>query len=158
MTGGYPGGQAEYVRVPFGDVNLLKVPDDISEEKVLFLSDILCTSWHANELADVRPGNTVAVWGAGPVGLLAAMWAKYRGASSVTIIDNIEYRLDVARTRIGVDVIDFSKEDAHLALLKKYPYGVDCCLDCVGFRYPQEKKHKVEMKMKLEQDCPEVVN
>lgn len=95
MTGGYEGGQAEYVRVPYADVNCLKVPITIPDEKCLLLSDILCTAWHANELGNVSKGQTVAVWGCGPVGLLAIAWAKFRGAKRVIAIDVCNYRLEV---------------------------------------------------------------
>jgi len=87
LTGGYPGGQAEFCRVPFADNNLLKVPDSIKDESALFLSDVLCTSWHACEMGEVGEGKTVAIWGIGPVGLLTAAWAKYRGASRIICID-----------------------------------------------------------------------
>jgi len=95
LTGGYEGGQAEYVRVPFADTNCLKVPITVPDEKCLFLSDILCTSWHANELGQVSKDQVVAVWGCGPVGLLSLAWAKFRGAKRIIAIDVCEYRLQV---------------------------------------------------------------
>jgi len=96
LTGGYEGGQAEFVRIPFADVNLLKIPQGLPDEKVLFLSDIASTGWHATELGEVKAGQTVAIWGAGPVGLMACMWSKYRGATKIILIDAVESRLNLA--------------------------------------------------------------
>jgi len=157
LTGGYDGGQAEFARVPIADVNLIRVPDGMRDEQVLFLSDIVCTGWHGNELAEVRQGDTVAVWGCGPVGLMAQAWARFRGASRVIGIDCNPHRLDVAR-RIGSEVIDFSVTGDVVAALKQLiPGGPDCCIDCVGFRFPKTFTRKLEHTI-LEKDSTDVVN
>jgi len=157
LLGGYDGGQADYLRVPFADMNCLKIPAGVSDEKVLFLSDILCTSWHANELAAVSKGQTVAIWGAGPVGLLAAMWAKFRGAARVIIIDKLNYRLVVAQSRLNCDVIDASVTNVVEAMHQICPGGPDVALECVGFRFPESIVHKMERLLRAETDTPEVL-
>jgi threonine dehydrogenase-like Zn-dependent dehydrogenase len=156
LLGGYEGGQAQFVRVPYADFNCLKVPPTLPDEKVLFLSDIACTGWHANELAGVSKGHRVAIWGLGPVGLMAAMWAKFRGASEVFGIDAVPSRLDKA-SQIGIRVIDFSKEDTISTLKKLCPGGPDISIDAVGFRFPKSLLHKMERMMKLETDAPEIL-
>src|SRR3954468_14998534 len=111
LTGGFAGGQAEYARVPFADVNPLKVPDSLSDEQVLFLSDILPTSYMGAEMCDIEPGDIVAVWGAGPVGLFAMMSARMLGAERIIGIDRFDYRLAMARERAGAETIDYEQED-----------------------------------------------
>src|ERR671926_1587993 len=93
LTGGYAGGQAEYARVPFADVGPLKIESDLSDEQVLFLSDVLPTGYMGAEMCDIHPGDVIAVWGAGPVGLFAAASAFLLGAERVIVIDRYEYRL-----------------------------------------------------------------
>ena len=85
--GGYDGCQAEYVRVPFADVNLFPIPDDVDDRHAILVADILCTGYHGAELADVKPGDKVVVYGCGPVGLMNQMWCRYRGAAVVVAID-----------------------------------------------------------------------
>jgi threonine dehydrogenase-like Zn-dependent dehydrogenase len=134
LTGAYDGGQAEFVRVPFADLNCLKVPDSLPDEKALFLSDIVCTAWHGCELGEVSKGQVVAIWGAGPVGLLCAQWCKVRGASKVIVIDNVIPRLDLA-SRLGAHVINFSSVSSVTdEIAKLIPGGPDVCIDCAGFR------------------------
>src|SRR5919199_1063284 len=114
LTGGYAGGQAEYARVPFADFGLFKVDDDLTDEQVLFLTDILPTGYMAAEMADIARGDVVAVWGAGPVGLFAIASAVLLGAEQVIAIDQYDYRLDMARNKAGAtDLINFS-EDADI--------------------------------------------
>ena len=125
-TGGYEGGQADYVRVPLADYNCLKVPDELKDEQVLFLSDILCTGWHATELAQVKEGDIVAVWGLGPVGMMVCMWAKYKKALKVIGVDCVPDRLLMAQNKLGIDVIDFEKEDVIERLKVLAPGGPDC--------------------------------
>src|SRR3954451_17662871 len=96
LTGGYAGGQAEYARVPFANVGPIKVPDELTDEQVLFLSDILPTGYMAAENCNIHPGDTVAVWGCGPVGLFAIQSAFLLGAERVIAIDRFEYRLAMA--------------------------------------------------------------
>lgn len=105
LTGGYPGGQAEYVRVPFSDVGPIVIPEGMDDDQVLFLSDILPTGWMAAENAQIEPGDTVAVWGCGPVGLFAIQSARLMGAETVIAIDHYPNRLALART-LGARVID----------------------------------------------------
>src|SRR5438270_5097380 len=101
LTGGYAGGQAEYARVPFADVGPLKIESDLTDEQVLFLSDILPTGYMGAEMCDITPGDVVAVWGCGPVGQFAIASAFLLGASKVVAIDRFAYRLDTARDRAG---------------------------------------------------------
>jgi threonine dehydrogenase-like Zn-dependent dehydrogenase len=141
QTGGFDGGQAEYVRVPIGDFNCLRLPDDLPDEKAVLLSDIVCTSWFGNELADVKPGNTVAVWGCGPVGLLALGWAKYRGAKQIIAIDKYPYRLEIAK-KLGAVVINPDKEDVLQTIFNLEPSGVHSCIDCTGYHPERENLPK----------------
>lgn len=97
LTGGYSGGQAEYVRVPFSDVGRIVVPDDLADDQVLFLSDILPTGWMAAESCEIRPGDRVAIWGCGTVGLFSLQSAPLMGAGQVIAIDHHPRRLDLAR-------------------------------------------------------------
>jgi threonine dehydrogenase-like Zn-dependent dehydrogenase len=132
LTGGYPGGQAEYVRVPFSDIGPIVIPEAIEDEKVLFLSDILPTGWMAAENADIEEGDTVAVWGAGPVGLFAVQSALIMGAHQVIAIDHFPHRLELARG-LGAKVIDFSQTHVGEALLEMTGgLGPDAVIDAVG--------------------------
>jgi len=158
LLGGYDGCQAEYVRVPIADINCLKVPENIADEKLVFLSDVLCTAWHANELGYVGEGQTVAVWGCGPVGLLTQMWAKFRGAKRVIAIDDVPYRLDIARNKLGSEVINFGEVDVLTTLRDIVPGGPDVCIDAVGFRFPKNLAHKLQRALKLETDAPTVLH
>jgi len=152
LTGGYPGGQAEYIRVPYADVNCLLVPETMPDEKVLLLSDVLCTAWHANELGCVEKGKTVAIWGAGPIGLASAAWAKYREASTIVIIDSVGTRLARASSNLGCYTINFADEDPVKHLLRILPGGPDICIDAVGFRYAKSWTHTIEKYLKMETD------
>jgi len=159
LTGGYPGGQAEYVRVPFADTNCYPVPPGIPDDKVLFLTDIAATAWHANELASVKKGDTVAIWGAGPVGLLAAKWAEIRGASKIVLIDSLPYRLSIAEEHIAnLQTINFTKEKTLDKLKEILPNGPDCSLDCCGFRYAKSWIHSFERAVSLETDSGDVIS
>lgn len=132
MTGGYPGGQAQYVRVPFSDVGPIVIPDGVSDEKVLFLSDILPTGWMAAENCDIGPGDTVAVWGAGPVGLFAAQSARLMGAAQVIVIDHFPHRLQLAG-EMGAKVIDYRQTHVLEALMEMTGgLGPDAVIDAVG--------------------------
>eukprot|EP00877_Chromochloris_zofingiensis_P012796 jgi/Chrzof1/7770/Cz02g36040.t1 len=163
LTGGWQGGQAEYVRVPFADLNLLKVPEGVPDEQVLFLSDILPTAWHANELGEVHEGDVVAIWGAGPVGILAAHCAKHRGARRIVLIDNQTYRLEYAASKIpGLETIDFSKTKTLQALKElcanEEAGAPDVVIEAVGLHYANTLIHKVEMALMMETDQCEVLN
>lgn len=157
LTGGYDGCQAEFVRVPFADVNLLKVPATLKDEQVLFLSDILCTAWHANELAEVKEGDVVCVWGCGPVGLLTQRMAWFRGAKRVIAIDNVPYRLDYAR-RLGCEVINFGESNPKEKIPQLVQGGPDVCIDCAGYRFPTSFFHKMQRALKLETDALDIIS
>jgi threonine dehydrogenase-like Zn-dependent dehydrogenase len=134
MMGGYAGGQSQYVRVPFANVGPLKIESDLSDEKVLFLSDIFPTGYMAAENAQIQEGDTVAVWGAGPVGQFAIASAFMLGAARVIVIDRLPERLELARS-IGAITIDYSQEDVSvLTALKDLTGGIgpDACIDAVG--------------------------
>ncbi len=132
LTGGYSGGQAEYVRVPFSDVGPIAVPDHLEDDQVLFLSDILPTGWMAAENAEIQPDDTVAVWGCGPVGLFAIQSAIHMGASKVIAIDHYPHRLALAK-QMGAEIIDFRKTNVREALMEMSGgIGVDAVIDAVG--------------------------
>ncbi|MEG3089952.1 zinc-dependent alcohol dehydrogenase [Sphingomonas sp. PB1R3] len=132
MTGGYAGGQAEYVRVPFSDSGPIVIPDGVDDEKVLFLSDILPTGWMAAENAQIEPGDTVAVWGCGPVGLFAVQSAFLMGAERVIAIDHFPHRLELAR-KFGAETINFEQTATYDALMQMTGgIGPDAVIDSVG--------------------------
>lgn len=132
LTGGYPGGQAEYVRVPFADVCPTKVPAGLTDEQVLFLTDIFPTGWQGAEFAGIEDGDTVAVWGCGPVGQMCIRSAFMQGAGHVVAIDRIAERLAMAETA-GAQTINFDKQDVYETLNKiTNGRGPDRCIDAVG--------------------------
>jgi threonine dehydrogenase-like Zn-dependent dehydrogenase len=134
LLGGFAGGQAQYARVPFADVGPLKVPDGIPDEQVLFLSDIFPTGYMGAEMCGIQPGDVIAVWGAGPVGLFAMASAYLLGAERVIAIDRFPYRLAMARERVHVsDTINYEEESV-LERLKELTggRGPDACIDAVG--------------------------
>lgn len=132
MLGGFAGGQAEYIRVPYADVGPYKVPEGLSDEQVLFLSDIFPTGYMAADFCNLRGGETVAVWGCGPVGQFAIKSALLLGAEHVIAIDTVPERLALAR-KSGATVLDFMKEDVYDRIqdLTK-GRGADACIDAVG--------------------------
>jgi threonine dehydrogenase-like Zn-dependent dehydrogenase len=133
MLGGYAGGQAEYVRVPYADIGAIKVPQTINDEKVLFLSDILPTGYMAAENCHIKPGQTVAVWGCGPIGQFAIQSAWILGAARVIAIDNVPARLHLAATYGAAEIINFDDEDVYDALMVMTKgKGPDACIDAVG--------------------------
>ncbi|HVQ10152.1 MAG TPA: zinc-dependent alcohol dehydrogenase [Allosphingosinicella sp.] len=132
LTGGYAGGQAEYVRVPYSDVGPIVIPDGLDDDKVLFLSDILPTGWMAAENAMIEEGDTVAVWGCGPVGLFAIQSALLQGAHRVIAIDHYPRRLELAK-QMGAEVLNYEETDIREALWEMTGgIGPDACIDCVG--------------------------
>ncbi|HEX8915732.1 MAG TPA: zinc-dependent alcohol dehydrogenase, partial [Humisphaera sp.] len=132
LTGGYAGGQAQYVRVPFADVGPMKVPEGLPDEKVIFLTDIFPTGYMAAENCDIKPDDTVAVWGAGPVGQFAIKSAFLLGASRVIAIDGVPERLTMA-AQTGAITIDMNDEYVYEKLLDLTGgRGPDACIDCVG--------------------------
>jgi threonine dehydrogenase-like Zn-dependent dehydrogenase len=134
MLGGFAGGQAEYARVPFADVGPLKVPEELTDEQALFLSDIFPTGYMGAEMCDIEPGDVIAVWGAGPVGLFAIASAYLLGAERVIAIDRFEYRLQMARERAGAaETINYERTGVREALLELTGgRGPDKCIDAVG--------------------------
>jgi threonine dehydrogenase-like Zn-dependent dehydrogenase len=134
MLGGFAGGQAEYARVPFADIGPIKIPEGLTDEQVLFLSDILPTGFMGADMCDIQRGDVVAVWGAGPVGQLAIASAKLLGAERIIVIDRFPYRLKMATERAGAtDAINYELVDVHEALLELTAgRGPDKCIDAVG--------------------------
>jgi threonine dehydrogenase-like Zn-dependent dehydrogenase len=133
MLGGFAGGQAEYLRVPYADVGPIKVPDGIPDEHVLFLSDIFPTGYMAAENAEIEPGDTVAVWGAGPVGQFAMQSAWMLGAGRVIAIDNVPERVQMAATYGKAELINFDEVDVYDRLMEMTKgRGPDRCIDAVG--------------------------
>jgi threonine dehydrogenase-like Zn-dependent dehydrogenase len=132
LTGGYAGGQAEYLRVPFSDVGPIVIPEGLEDDKVLFLSDILPTGWMAAENAEIEKGDTVAVWGCGPVGLFAIQSAFVMGAHRVIAIDHYPSRLKLAK-EMGAEILDYREVEV-LEALKEMTGGIgpDAVIDCVG--------------------------
>jgi threonine dehydrogenase-like Zn-dependent dehydrogenase len=133
LMGGYAGGQADYVRVPFADVGPVHVPDGINDEQAVLLADVLPTGYMAAENCAIKPGDTVAVWGCGPVGQFAIVSAYLLGAERVIAIDTVPERLEMARRHAGAEVLDY-EEDSVVADLKQLTggRGPDACIDAVG--------------------------
>jgi threonine dehydrogenase-like Zn-dependent dehydrogenase len=135
ITGGYAGGQAEYARVPFADVGPFKIEDDLLDEQVLFLSDILPTGYMGAEFCEIKGGESIAVFGAGPVGQFAIAGAVMLGAEQVIAIDQYDYRLEMARRKAGAtDIIDVSRDPDIVEQLKELTggRGPDAVIDAVG--------------------------
>ena len=134
LTGGFAGGQAEYARVPFADVGTLKVPEGIPDEQVLFLSDIFPTGYMGADMCDIKQGDTIAVWGCGPVGQFAMASARLLGAERVIGIDRFPERLAMAREGAKADdVINYEERDTYDALMEMTGgRGPDACIDAVG--------------------------
>jgi threonine dehydrogenase-like Zn-dependent dehydrogenase len=159
LFGGYAGGQAEYARVPFADTGLFKVPEGLTDEQVLFLTDIFPTGYMAAENCDIQPGDVVAIWGCGPVGQFAIRSAYMLGAERVIAIDEVPGRLKMAQEQGGAEVINFREVDAGVALKEMTGgRGPDSCIDAVGLEahgagidaiYDQ-----VKQAVKLETDRP----
>jgi threonine dehydrogenase-like Zn-dependent dehydrogenase len=153
LYGGVPGGQAEYVRVPKANTGPFKVPSVLSDEKVLFLSDILPTAWQAVKNAEVKPGSSLAIVGAGPVGLLSAACARQQGAEQIYMIDHNNYRLNFARERYGVIPINFDEIDDPAGWIIEHSTGnrgVDAVIDAVGFEAKGSMTETVLTNLKLE--------
>jgi threonine dehydrogenase-like Zn-dependent dehydrogenase len=163
LTGGYAGGQAEWVRVPNAELNLLHVPEEIPDEKALYLSDVLPTSYHAVVSANVQPGNTVAVWGLGPIGFNVCMWAFKKGAARVIAIDG-NWRTEWAKTKLPrLETINFQEDlnrtdSVSLKILEMVPHGVDIAIECSGGEYAKNWLNRIELATGLEQDTAEMVN
>jgi threonine dehydrogenase-like Zn-dependent dehydrogenase len=159
MMGGYAGGQAEFVRVPFADIGPLKVPEGMSDEQVLFLSDILPTGYMAAEACGIQPGDIVAVWGCGPVGQFAIASAYMLGAEKVIAIDRFPYRLRIAHDRAKAETINYEEVDVYEALKEMTGgRGPDHCIDAVGMEGhspgPMYAYDKVKTALMMETDRP----
>jgi threonine dehydrogenase-like Zn-dependent dehydrogenase len=162
LMGGYAGGQAQYVRVPFADVGPLKIPDGVPDDKVLFLSDIFPTGYMAAENCDIKPGDVVAIWGCGPVGQFAIRSALILGAAKVIAIDRFPERLQLAE-RGGAETLDYSHCDDVVEELKFRTggRGPDACIDAVGMEAhamtPSGIYDDIETRLMLETDRPMVL-
>jgi threonine dehydrogenase-like Zn-dependent dehydrogenase len=134
MMGGYAGGQADYARVPFADIGPIKIENDLPDESVLFLSDIFPTGWMGADMCNIKGGDIVAVWGAGPVGQFAIASAYLLGAERVIAIDQYEYRLEMAREKCGAETINFQEDGDVVEILKDMTggRGPDACIEAVG--------------------------
>lgn len=149
--GGYDGGQAEYLRVPYANVGPTKVPDELIDEQVLFLTDILPTSYWGADIGGVKSGDTVVVLGCGPVGLLTQKWAAYMGAKRIIAVDYINYRLEHAKKYNGVEVVNFQDHDNTGEYIKDITNGgADVVIDCVGMDGKMTVIEMVETALKLQ--------
>jgi threonine dehydrogenase-like Zn-dependent dehydrogenase len=163
LTGGYPGGQAEYVRVPFADATHIKVPDSLTDEQVLFLGDIFPTGWQAAVQCDIEPTDTVAIWGCGPVGQMAIRSAVLLGAKQVIAIDRIPERLGMAEAG-GAMTINFDEESVVERLNELTEgKGPEKCIDCIGMEShvmlsaPDTVLDRAKQMMLMESDRPHVL-
>ena len=160
LTGGYAGGQAELVRVPFADVGPLKIENGFSDEQVLFLSDIFPTGYMGAEMCNIKPGDVIAVWGCGPVGQFAIASAFLLGAERVITIDRFRYRLRMAEEHTNAETIHYEEVDSVLEVLKEMTggRGPDACIDAVGMEAHsprlQYKYDRAKQMMHLETDRP----
>jgi threonine dehydrogenase-like Zn-dependent dehydrogenase len=163
LTGGFAGGQAQYARVPFADVGPLKIENGYTDEQVLFLSDILPTGYMAAEMCDIKPGDTVAVWGCGPVGLFAIMSAYLLGAARVIAIDRFPYRLEMAHAKCRAETLNYEMVDSVLEALNDMTAGrgPDACIDAVGMEsHAHGLEHlydRTKQALMLETDRPSAV-
>ncbi len=159
LYGGVPGGQAELVRVPKGNAGPFKVPGSLSDEQVLFLTDILPTGYQAVLNAEIGPGSTVAIFGAGPVGLMAAACARMLGAETIFMIDHHQYRLDYAEQVYGTTGINFDQVDdpAEVILQHTGHRGVDASIDAVGFEAKGSLLETTLTSLKVETSSGEVL-
>jgi threonine dehydrogenase-like Zn-dependent dehydrogenase len=162
LTGGYPGGQAEYVRVPYADVTPVKVPDGLTDEQVLFLGDIFPTGWQAAMQCDIQPTDTVAIWGAGPVGQFAIRSALLLGAKQVVVIDRVPERLAMA-VAAGAITINFDHESVIERLNElTQGKGPEKCIDAVGMESHATRSidamyDRAKQAVMLETDRPHVL-
>ena len=148
--GNYAGGQAEYIRVSHANVGPKKIPNELKDEQVLFLTDILPTSLWGTEIANVKKGDTVVVLGCGPVGLLTIKWCMLKEAARVIAVDRVGYRLEHAK-RYGAEIVNFEEYDETGAYIKEITLGgADCVIDCVGVDGKMSLMEKVETALKLQ--------
>jgi alcohol dehydrogenase len=158
IYGGYNGGQAEYVRVPYADYGPRKVPDNLTDEQVLFLTDIFPTGWAGVDWADVKGGETVVVWGCGPVGIMAMKSAWIRGARRVIGVDIQPYRLEIARRSANAETINAADVDA-VEVIRDMTggYGADVCIDAVGMEADRTVLEKALNVVQMEKGSMKVL-
>ena len=161
LYGGYDGGQAQYVRVPYGDYGPRKVPESLTDEQVLFLTDIFPTGYTGIDWGNVQGGETVAIFGSGPVGIMAAKSAWLRGAAQVIIIDTLPYRLDKAKEAAGGETLlwDGSGAKGVVEAIRELTKGrgADVCVDAVGFEPDRSLMDKAKAVVNLEKGSPKVL-
>jgi threonine dehydrogenase-like Zn-dependent dehydrogenase len=160
LYGGYDGGQAEYVRVPYADFGPRIVPDNLSDEQVLFLTDIFPTGYTGIDWGEVKGGESVAIFGAGPVGIMAAKSAFLRGAGRVVIVDTLQYRLDKARVASGCETIlwkDGAKQVVEEIRAMTHGRGADVCVEAVGFEPDRNILEKAKAVINMEAGTPKVL-
>lgn len=149
--GGYPGGQAEYLRVPYANVGPVVVPDHLADEQVLFLTDVLPTSYWGVDIGGVSHGDTVVVLGCGPIGLTTIKWCLLKGAERIIAVDNVPYRLEHAKTYDNVETINFEDYDNTGEYIKEITHGgADVVIDCVGMDGKMTTIERVETMLKLQ--------
>ncbi len=160
LYGGYDGGQAEYVRVPYADFGPRKVPENLTDEQVLFLTDIFPTGYTGIDWGEVKGGETVAIFGSGPVGLMAAKSAWLRGAAKVIIIDTLQYRLDKAKETADCETILWdgdAKEVVEQIRSMTEGRGADVCVEAVGFEPDRNFMDRAKAVLNLEKGSPKVL-
>lgn len=160
LYGGYDGGQAEYVLVPYADYGPRKVPDNLTDEQVLFLTDIFPTGYSGIDWGGVKGGETVAIFGSGPVGIMAAKSAWLRGAARVIVVDTVQYRLDKAKATANVETILWDngvKDVVEQIRDKSHGRGADVCVEAVGFEPDRNVLEKAKAVINLEAGSPKVI-
>ncbi|KAJ3167614.1 hypothetical protein HDU88_002060 [Geranomyces variabilis] len=177
FTGGFAGGQAEYIRMPHADANVIKIPETVPDEEALYISDTLVTSFHQVADAGVKEGDIVGIWGCGAIGIMGAVWSALKGAKHIILVDNVQWRLDhivkiLKRDypSVKVDTVNFDEHkivQSRIAELTKpgydgrdptRPVGVDVALECAAGEYAKGWVHKFEIAVGLETDTSEILN
>lgn len=161
LYGGYDGGQAQYVRVPYADYGPRKVPEGLTDEQVLFLTDIFPTGYSGIDWGEVKGGETVAIFGAGPVGIMAAKAAWLRGAGRVLIVDTVPYRLDMAMKAADCETLLWEGNSAEEVVEQIRAYtggrGADVCIDAVGFEPDRSFMDRAKAVINMEKGSPKVI-
>ncbi|BGP21510.1 alcohol dehydrogenase [Rhodotorula toruloides] len=177
FTGGFAGGQAEFVRIPYGDANCVKVPEGVYDEDALYISDSLVTSFHQVEDTRVDEGDIVGIWGVGVIGLLVGKWSILRGASRLIAVDSVQWRLDYFKEKlhkdhpnVQIDLVNFSEHKNVVARIHELtkagtrglpdtrPDGLDVAFECAAGEYAKGWAHKLEIVAGLETDTSEILN
>lgn len=160
LYGGYAGGQAEYVRVPYADYGPRKIPAEISDEQALFLTDIFPTGWAAVDWANLKGGKTVVVFGCGPVGIMAMKAAWIKGAGRVIGVDIRKYRLEIASTSANAETIDGNDAEGMIEQIREMTggYGADVCIDAVGMEADRSIIEKAATLIKVEKGTKKIID